>query len=46
MIPVVRRGLSDGGAAAYNHDVLVRKLDDGRPDYSDPEFCPVIWRQS
>jgi hypothetical protein len=39
-------GLSDGGAAAYNHDVLVRKLDDGRPDYSDPAFCPVIWRQS
>ncbi|MFE2347844.1 phytanoyl-CoA dioxygenase family protein [Kitasatospora cineracea] len=36
--------LSDGGAAAYNHDVLVRRLPDGRPDYADPEFCPVLWR--
>jgi Phytanoyl-CoA dioxygenase (PhyH) len=35
--------LSSGGAVAYNHDVLVRSLPDGRPDYSDPEFCPVIW---
>ncbi|MFC1415660.1 phytanoyl-CoA dioxygenase family protein [Streptacidiphilus cavernicola] len=36
--------LSDGTAAAYNHDVLVRRLPDGRPDYADPEFCPVLWR--
>ncbi len=35
--------LSDGSAVAYNHDVLVRKLPDGRPDYADPEYCPVIW---
>ena len=36
--------LSDGTLAAYNHDVLVRRTDDGRPDYADPEYCPVIWR--
>lgn len=36
--------LSDGTLAAYNHDVLVRRTDEGRPDYADPEFCPVIWR--
>ncbi|WP_328917653.1 MULTISPECIES: phytanoyl-CoA dioxygenase family protein [unclassified Streptomyces] len=36
--------LSGGGSAAYNHDVLVRRLPDGRPDYADPEFCPVLWR--
>ena len=35
--------LSNGSAAAYNHDVLVRSLPDGRPDYADPEYCPVIW---
>jgi len=35
--------LSDGTPAAYNHDVLVRRTADGRPDYADPEFCPVIW---
>jgi hypothetical protein len=36
--------LGDGTFAAYNHDVLVRRLPDGRPDYSDPDFCPVLWR--
>ncbi|MDG4764621.1 phytanoyl-CoA dioxygenase family protein [Solwaraspora sp. WMMD406] len=36
--------LSDGTVAAYNHDVLVRRTPDGRPDYADPEYCPVIWR--
>jgi hypothetical protein len=39
-----RFALSDGSPAAYNHDVLVRRLPDGRPDYADPEFCPVLWR--
>ncbi|BAJ32491.1 MULTISPECIES: phytanoyl-CoA dioxygenase family protein [Kitasatospora] len=34
----------DGSAASYNHDVLVRRTADGRPDYADPEICPVIWR--
>jgi Phytanoyl-CoA dioxygenase (PhyH) len=36
--------LSSGEALAYNHDALVRRLPDGRPDYADPEFCPVLWR--
>jgi len=36
--------LSTGESLAYNHDVLVRRRPDGHPDYSDPEFCPVVWR--
>jgi ectoine hydroxylase-related dioxygenase (phytanoyl-CoA dioxygenase family) len=38
--------LSTGEVLAYNHDVLVRRRPDGSPDYSDPEFCPVVWRNS
>jgi hypothetical protein len=36
--------LSSGEVLAYNHDVLVQRLPDGSPDYSDPDFCPVLWR--
>ncbi len=36
--------LSTGEVLAYNHDALVRQLPDGRPDYADPEFFPVLWR--
>ena len=36
--------LSGGDLLTYNHDVLVRRRPDGFPDYSDPEFCPVLWR--
>ncbi|GAA1743231.1 phytanoyl-CoA dioxygenase family protein [Luedemannella helvata] len=36
--------LADGGIVEYNHDSLVRRTPDGRPDYADPEFCPVIYR--
>jgi hypothetical protein len=36
--------LNTGEMLAYNHDVLVRRLPDGSPDYSDPDFCPVLWR--
>jgi ectoine hydroxylase-related dioxygenase (phytanoyl-CoA dioxygenase family) len=36
--------LSTGEVLTYNHDGLVRRLPDGRPDYADPEFCPVLWR--
>lgn len=35
--------LQAGGFASYNHDVLVRRTPDGRPDYTDPTYCPVIW---
>jgi hypothetical protein len=34
----------NGDPVVYNHDVLVRRTEDGRPDYADPEFCPVLWR--
>lgn len=36
--------LSDGSLAVYNHDWVVRRTPDGRPDYADPEFCPTLWR--
>ncbi|WP_020519783.1 phytanoyl-CoA dioxygenase family protein [Catelliglobosispora koreensis] len=38
--------LSDGSSVSYNHDVLVRKTSDGRPDYADPTYCPVIWSEA
>jgi hypothetical protein len=38
--------LSTGEVLAYNHDAVVRRLPDGRPDYSDPDFCPVLWRNA
>jgi ectoine hydroxylase-related dioxygenase (phytanoyl-CoA dioxygenase family) len=37
---------SDGSVVRYNHDSLVRTTSDGRPDYADPEYCPVLWRSS
>ncbi|OLF19191.1 phytanoyl-CoA dioxygenase family protein [Actinophytocola xanthii] len=37
--------LADGTFAFYNHDSVVRKTSDGRPDYSDPDYCPVLWRR-
>jgi len=36
--------LGTGEVLSYNHDAVVRRLPDGRPDYGDPEFCPVLWR--
>lgn len=38
--------LPDGSLAFYNHDSLVRRTADGRPDYADPEYCPTLWRSS
>ncbi len=35
--------LSNGGLAGYNHDSLVRRTADGRPDYADPTYCPTLW---
>lgn len=37
--------LSGGGIVQYNHDVLVRRTADDRPDYADPQYCPVLWRR-
>lgn len=33
----------DGSLLEYNHDVVVRKTSQGTPDYSDPQYCPVLW---
>jgi ectoine hydroxylase-related dioxygenase (phytanoyl-CoA dioxygenase family) len=38
-----RHTLSNGETYQYNNDVLVRRTPEGNPDYSDPEFCPVLW---
>ena len=38
--------LSDGSVVEYNHDALVRRTPDGRPDYADPEYCPVLWKSA
>jgi len=37
--------LQSGGFASYNHDVLVRRTATATPDYADPDFCPVLWRE-
>ena len=34
----------DGSLVAYNHDFVLRKTSEGTPDYSDPAYCPVLWR--
>ncbi|MFB7123251.1 4-hydroxyphenylpyruvate dioxygenase [Kitasatospora sp. NPDC056273] len=39
-----RHDRPDGEPVVYNHDVLVGRTDDGRPDYADPRFCPTVWR--
>jgi ectoine hydroxylase-related dioxygenase (phytanoyl-CoA dioxygenase family) len=35
---------ADDSLVVYNNDVLTRKTSAGLPDYSDPEYCPVVWR--
>jgi hypothetical protein len=35
--------LSTGDLVVYNNDVLVRKDARDNPDYSDPDFTPVLW---
>lgn len=40
-----RYPLSDGSVLTYNHDHVVRRNDDGNPDYTDPRFCPVLWAE-
>ncbi|WP_369182118.1 phytanoyl-CoA dioxygenase family protein [Streptomyces sp. Y1] len=41
-----RHDTPDGEPVVYNHDVLVRRTADGRPDYADPAYCPTLWRGS
>ncbi|HEY0701011.1 MAG TPA: phytanoyl-CoA dioxygenase family protein [Micromonospora sp.] len=33
----------DGSRLPYQHEDKVRRTADGRPDYTDPAFCPVLW---
>jgi ectoine hydroxylase-related dioxygenase (phytanoyl-CoA dioxygenase family) len=37
-------GKPDGSLVIYNHDIVVRKTSAGTPDYSDPDYCPVLWQ--
>lgn len=34
-----------GEPVIYSHDALVRRTAEGHPDYSDPDFCPVLWEE-
>jgi ectoine hydroxylase-related dioxygenase (phytanoyl-CoA dioxygenase family) len=34
---------SDGSLVQYNHDSLLRETAEGVPDYTDPDYCPVLW---
>ncbi|MDH6109406.1 hypothetical protein P3T36_000178 [Kitasatospora sp. MAP12-15] len=36
----------DGTQVVYNHDVLVRRTEDDRPDYADPAWCPTLWQDA
>jgi ectoine hydroxylase-related dioxygenase (phytanoyl-CoA dioxygenase family) len=36
----------NGELLVHNTDRLVRRLQNGEPDYRDPAICPVIWRRS
>ncbi|MFE3653755.1 phytanoyl-CoA dioxygenase family protein, partial [Streptomyces sp. NPDC059152] len=38
--------LSTGDLVVYNNDVLVRRDAAGNPDYTDPDFCPVLWEDA
>jgi hypothetical protein len=35
-----------GAPVVYSHDERVRKDAQGRPDYADPDICPVLWEES
>ena len=35
---------ADGTLTQHGNDVLCRKVD-GKPDYTDPIICPVLFRQ-
>lgn len=37
---------TDGTPVRYQHDDKVRRDADGRPDYTDPTYCPTIWPDS
>lgn len=33
----------DGTLASHNNDRLVRRQENGFPDYTDPDICPCLW---
>lgn len=35
----------DGRPALHINDLLCRRGDDGMPDYTDPEVCPLLWTE-
>jgi ectoine hydroxylase-related dioxygenase (phytanoyl-CoA dioxygenase family) len=35
---------ADGEPYVHSLDAMVRRTPDGEPDYSDPRYCPVVWR--
>jgi len=35
---------TDGGLVWHRNDMLCRTRD-GQPDYTDPDFCPVLWQE-
>ncbi|AZZ93760.1 phytanoyl-CoA dioxygenase family protein [Hahella sp. KA22] len=40
-----RHTLEDGSALKYNNDYFCRQNSNGDPDYTDPDFCPQIWKE-
>jgi ectoine hydroxylase-related dioxygenase (phytanoyl-CoA dioxygenase family) len=37
--------MPDGSLLKYNHDYLVQRDEKGNPDYSDPRYLPVVWKE-
>ncbi|WP_229800886.1 phytanoyl-CoA dioxygenase family protein [Vreelandella hamiltonii] len=37
--------LADGSKLKYNNDYFCRLDHAGNPDYTDPDFCPKIWKE-
>jgi len=37
---------AQGNKLVHINDVLCRKDENGNPDYTDPEICPILWQES
>ncbi|HEV2999111.1 MAG TPA: phytanoyl-CoA dioxygenase family protein [Solirubrobacteraceae bacterium] len=42
----VRTTDENGKPRSHLNDFMVRRDADGNPDYTDPEVCPVLWREA
>lgn len=42
----VQHVLPSGNVAEHGNDHLVRRTENGEPDYGDPAVCPVLWSAS